>query len=375
VNGANSMTYTATENWQNIQLVTPSGQSIALSPNQDAGTYFYFTSPPPYTVTTCSGIATFDQHSLEGALAGIIPPLLDAITRYATCGPIDPNGPCYQTFQQAIAALIDCAQFTPPSGMDAGFPVNTLGTTCTEDSSCNNCYLAQDLVCRSGKCKYGCENSYDCGAGFFCDAHFDGGPDCNHATVLSTGDTTVSGQTGSSCLVDSDCSGNQAASGTFCLYPETDGGIPIANDAGQYVGTCTAGCNGFDNFACAESDVCEDSPTTPGAYTCLTVDTSTQTVDTAQDTGCAGPDQIPEIDAGLSLATDLCNSVSGALTQELTTFLSQITFNFGVAEVAGTCTVQDATDLTNGVWTGDIVFVPITGTFSAQETSKAIDGG
>jgi hypothetical protein len=377
IDGSNSMTYTAEEIWQNVTLVTPAGTTVSLTPNKDGGSgYFYFTSPPPYTVTTCSGVATFDQHDLEGALAGIIPPLLDAITQLATC---NSGGPCYYSFNQAISAMIDCAQFTPvpDGGFDAG-PIYNLGGKCSHDSDCTNCAINEDLVCRGGTCKYGCENSYDCESGFYCETHFDGGPDCLHATVLSSSSTSTSGNTGANCLSDSDCNSNKPGSGTFCEYAVDDAGIPIENDAGQYAGTCTAGCNGSDNFACAATDVCAGVPGMFGSYGCYTVDTSSgsgQTVNNQQDTGCVGPGVPLPTDAGISAATALCNSVAGALEQELTKFLASITFNFGVATVGGTCTVQDATDLTNGVWAGDVVFVPITGTFSAHETSKLTDGG
>jgi len=372
IDGANSMTYTAEEIWQNVTLVTPAGATVSLTPDKDGGSgYFYFTSPPPYTVTTCSGTATFDEHDLEGALAGIIPPLLDAITQLATC---NSGGPCYYSFQQAIQALIDCGQFTPTPAYDAG-PIYAFGQSCSTDAECTNCALAEDLVCKSGTCNYGCENNYDCQGGFYCDAKFDGGPDCLPPVLLTTTQTSVSGKVGASCLVEGDCSGGKPGSGTFCEYPVNDAGYSILNDAGEAVGTCTAGCNGSDNFACAATDVCAGVPGMFGSSSCYTVDTSTQTVYDKQDTGCTGPGQPLPTDAGISLATALCNSVSGALLQELTTFLNNITFNFGVATVEGTCTVQSATALTNGVWNGDVVFVPITGTFSANQTSKLTDGG
>ena len=319
IDGSNSMTYTAEEIWKNVTLVTPTGTTVSLTPNKDGGSgYFYFTSPPPYTVTTCSGTATFDQHDLEGALAGIIPPLLDAITQLATC---NSGGPCYYSFNQAISAMIDCAQFTPvpDGGFDAG-PIYNLGGSCSTDSQCTNCAINEDLVCRGGTCKYGCENSYDCESGFYCETHFDGGPDCLHATVLSTSQTSTSGNTGATCLSDTDCNSNKPGSGTFCEYAVDDAGIPIENDAGQYAGTCTAGCNGSDNFACAATDVCAGVPGMFGSYGCYTVDTSSgsgQTVNNQKDTGCVGPGVPLPTDAGISAATALCDSVAGALEQEL----------------------------------------------------------
>ncbi|MHB8420740.1 MAG: hypothetical protein ACYDCL_21920, partial [Myxococcales bacterium] len=360
VNGSDSMTYTATEQWQNVVLKGPNNLSAGLSPNQDGGSgYFYFTSPPPYTVTTCSGTATFDQHDLEGALSGIIPPLLDEITQIATC---TDTGPCYATFQQAIAAMIDCQQFTPVP--DAG-PAKTVGSSCQQDSDCNACAVGGGSVCNQGACALGCRNDYDCGEGWYCNA--DAG--CKPAPVLATGTTPTSGQTSGPCSQDSDCNGGTLGTGTFCYFPHVDGGLAV-NDAGQFVGNCLAGCD--NNYACVQADVCSAQANGSNILQCFTVDTSQVTPLNQQDTGCNGPNEPQAPDAGQSPATQLCNSVQSALVGELTTFLSNLTFNFGVASVEGVCTVSSSTSLTNGQWTGDIVFVPIGGHFHATETSTSV---
>ena len=360
-NATGPMNYTAQESWQDVELVTPDGTQIGLTPNQDGGSgYFTFRSPPAYGVQTCSGLATFDKHDLEGALSGIVPPLLDAIVRYETC---KNNGPCYDTLSQALAALIDCAQFTPPppppdQAVDAGLQ-------CGQDSDCTQCQIDTDVVCaQNGQFKYacreGCRNNYDCSFSTYCDSTLTP-RDCTHASWPDGGPSataTPTGSAGGSCATDHDCNNGQPGSGTYCSG---------ASDAGP--GTCASGCNGRDNFACATGDVCTDN-FAAGGTSCFTLDSSNK-YSNVTDTGCSGPGLGPSTDAGVvpSAATLLCNTTSGAVLSELTNFLASLTLQFGVASVAGTCTVQDATSLTNGVWTGELAFVPLTGTFSANQTS------
>ncbi len=364
-NASGPMSYTAQETWQDVELVTPNGTQIGLSQDADGGNgYFYFTSPPAYGVQTCSGTAIFDKHDLEGALAGIIPPLLDAVVRYETCY-VNTSGPCFQTLNDALQAMIDCAQFTPPppppdQAVDAGL-------SCGLDSDCNQCRPDTSAICdtQTSSCVYGCNSNYDCGAGYYCDST-QSPPGCVGGLTGSASATTVSGQTGGACQTDSDCSNGKPGTGVFC-----QGG----GDGGS--GTCTAGCNGVDNWACANGDICVWNPTytAKGCYTLQGQDGGTPAFQSKTDTGCPclGCEQT---DAGTpeSSATKLCDSLSGKLLSELTSFLTQLTFQMGVASVEGSCTVASQTSLTNGVWNGSLAFVPLTGSFSADQTSGP-DGG
>ena len=359
------MSYTATETWQSIVLATPQGGQIGLAPDQDGGSgNFYFTSPPPYSVTTCSGIAIFHKHRLDGALKGILPPLLDAVTQLATNGQ-------YNTFQDAIKALLDCNQFT---STDAGPPPvpAELGSSCSQDSDCTACEPALGSICDQATCQPGCRNQYDCGAGFFCDAQDGGLPQCSKAYYTGASTTQVSGKLDSSCQTDSDCNGGQTGTGVYCQpTSDGDGGIEQLPDGGL-VGSCAAGCNLVDNLACAQGDICDNAPGDSKFGKCQTNDTSVGNASPVNQTqsGCAGPGGgFPDAGFVAGPGTILCQHVSDLLLAELTKFLDNLVFNVGVAQVQGQCTVQDANDLTNGVWTGDMLFLPIGGHFQATRTS------
>jgi hypothetical protein len=70
-----------------------------------------FTSPPAYTITTCSGVATLSSHDLGASLSNIIPPILDAVSYFSSCLPSE-AGPCEPTFDDALNAALDCSQYS-----------------------------------------------------------------------------------------------------------------------------------------------------------------------------------------------------------------------------------------------------------------------
>ncbi|MHB8416847.1 MAG: hypothetical protein ACYDCL_02140 [Myxococcales bacterium] len=98
--GGNSMTYGAQETWQSVSVLQ-NGAWTAL--NSNVG----FTSPPAYTITTCSGVATLSQHDLGGAIGSLIPSVIDAIVNISTCA----NGQCYASLDAAVNAALDCSQY------------------------------------------------------------------------------------------------------------------------------------------------------------------------------------------------------------------------------------------------------------------------
>jgi hypothetical protein len=98
--GGDSMTYNAQETWQQVSVMQ-NGAWVTL--NSNVG----FTSPPAYTVTTCSGTATFSQHDLGGAIGSLIPSVIDAIVNISTCA----NGTCYASLDDAVNAALDCNQY------------------------------------------------------------------------------------------------------------------------------------------------------------------------------------------------------------------------------------------------------------------------
>jgi hypothetical protein len=99
--GANSMTYNAQETWNQVSVMQ-NGSWVTL--NSNVG----FNSPPAYTVTTCSGTATFSSHDLGGAIGSLIPSVIDALVNVGTCVG---SGPCYTSLDAAVNAALDCNQY------------------------------------------------------------------------------------------------------------------------------------------------------------------------------------------------------------------------------------------------------------------------
>jgi hypothetical protein len=100
--GSNSMTYGAQETWNTVS-VDQNGSWVTL--NSNVG----FTSPPAYTVTTCSGTATFSSHDIGGSIGSLIPSVIDALVNVGTCVG---SGPCYTSLDAAVNAALDCSQYS-----------------------------------------------------------------------------------------------------------------------------------------------------------------------------------------------------------------------------------------------------------------------